>query len=200
MRINLRAYARAVIRALFIVLLACVACAPPAARLSGTELGAKDAPDFTLTDGISGQTVTLSSLRGNVVALAFLYTRCPDVCPITAAQFRAAQRSLGPDAPRVRFVAVSVDPEGDTPAAVRAFSDERDLRENWRYLIGSRAQLQIVWAAYGIASFPAPSGVGVAHNDAIFVIDQKGRERELLHSDVVLNDLVADLRLLMNER
>jgi protein SCO1/2 len=175
-----------------------VACSP-APRLSGTELPAKDAPDFTLADGLTGQTVTLASLRGNVVVLSFLYTRCPDVCPITAALFRSAQKTMGLDAP-VRYVAVSVDPEGDTPAQVRAFSDAHDLGAGWHYLVGPRAQLQAVWASYGVGSFPDPSGLGVAHNDAIFVIDRKGRERELIHSDVRLGDLVADLRTLASEK
>lgn len=170
------------------------ACAPEPLRLSGTELGGQEAPDFTLTDALTGDTVTLSSHRGNVVALAFLYTRCPDVCPLTAAQFRAAQKQLGPDAARVRFVAVSVDPDGDTPAAVRAFSEARDLKD-WRYLIGSRAALQAVWAAYGVGAFD--QGMTVSHNDAIYVIDAKGRERELLHSDIALEDLVADLRAVL---
>ena len=175
-----------------------IACAPAQTRLSGTELPVKDAPDFTLTDGITGETVRLSSLRGNVVALAFLYTRCPDVCPLTAAQFRAAQRELGADAARVRFVAVSVDPDGDTPAAVQAFSASRDLREGWLYLIGPRAALEPVWSAYGVGAFDRGGGF-VAHNDAIYVIDAKGRERELLHADVRLEDLVADLRAVLRE-
>src|SRR5262249_25005712 len=112
-----------------------VACAQAPARLSGTELDRSDAPDFTLTDGRTGATVTLSSIRGNVVAMAFLYTHCLDVCPLTAAQFRAAQRSLGTDASRVRFVAISVDPDGDTPSAVKSFSAAHDLSTNWHYLI-----------------------------------------------------------------
>ena len=180
-----------------VVIAALVACSP-AARLSGTELPAKDAPDFTLADGLTGQTVTLASMRGNVVVLSFLYTRCPDVCPITAALFRSAQKTLGVDG--YSFVAVSVDPDGDTPALIRAFSDAHDLGAGWHYLIGPRAQLQAVWASYGVGSFPDPSGLGVAHNDAIFVIDRKGRERELIHSDARLADLVADLRALANER
>jgi len=102
-----------------VVIAALVACSP-AARLSGTELPAKDAPDFTLADGLTGQTVTLASMRGNVVVLSFLYTRCPDVCPITAALSRSRQKTLGVDG--YSFVAVSVDPEGDTPAQVRTFS------------------------------------------------------------------------------
>lgn len=186
------------VRALYLMLIfAIAACAPSAMRLSGTELPAKDAPDFTLTDGLTGETVTLSSLRGNVVAIAFLYTHCPDVCPLTAAQFRATQTMLGADAPRVRFVAVSVDPEGDTPAAVRAFSASHNLKDNWRYLIGPRAVLERVWASYGVGSFADPTPPFVDHNDAIFVIDPQGRERELVHSDLVVKSFVADLRALL---
>lgn len=190
------------VRALVLAVAALLlACAPPArAHLSGTELDPTVAPDFTLTDGISGDAVTLSSLRGNAVALAFLYTRCPDVCPLTAASFRATQRSLGADAARVRFVAVSVDPDGDTPRAVQAFSAGHDLSTNWHYLIGPRAQLQPVWSAYGIGVFSAGAGQKVDHNDAIYVIDAEGRERELVHSDIAVADLVKDLRTVLAAR
>jgi protein SCO1/2 len=181
-----------------VVLLA--ACAPQAARLSGTELQRNDAPYFTLTDGISGRSLTLSSLRGTVVVMAFLYTHCPDVCPLTASRFRAAQKALGADAQGVRFVAVSVDPTGDTPAAVQAFSAAHDLSTNWYYLIGSRAQLQPVWSLYGVGAFDGPTGMSVDHNDAIYVLDATGKEREIVHSDVALKDLVADLRALLAER
>ena len=182
-------------RALLVLAMLIAACAP--AKLSGTELDGSAAPDFTLTDGASGQPVTLSSLRGNAVALAFLYTHCPDVCPLTASQFRAAQQRLGADAARVRFVAVSVDPQGDTPETVQAFSKAHDLSENWHYLIGPRAQLAAVWAAYGVGAFNAPTGTEVQHNDAIYLIDKDGRERTLVHSDVTLDDLVNDLRALL---
>src|SRR5262245_19233625 len=91
--------------ALLTVLLV-VTCSP-APSLSGTLLPAKDAADFTLTDGLTGSAVSLSSLRGTVVVMSFLYTKCPDVCPITASLFRAAQRTMGADAP-VTYLAVSV--------------------------------------------------------------------------------------------
>ena len=76
-------------RCVVVIVLVLMACAPP--KLAGTELGATDAPDFTLTDGVSGRSVSLSAQRGEVVALTFLYTTCPDVCPLTASRFRAAQ-------------------------------------------------------------------------------------------------------------
>ena len=176
---------------------ALVACATRP-RLSGTELEARSAPDFTLTDGMSGEAVALSSLKGRVVVLSFLYTRCPDTCPITAAKFRAAQGALGIGA--AMFVAVSVDPDGDTPVAVRAFSEKHELRDGWRYLIGSRSQLQVVWSEYGVGAFASATGSAVDHNDAIFLIDPQGRERELVHSDITVATLVADVRALLDER
>ena len=169
-------------------------------RLLGTELEKRDAPDFTLTDGVTGTSLRLSSLRRSTVALAFLYTRCPDVCPLTAGQFRAAQRSLGDDAAKVEFVAVSVDPDGDTPAAVREFSEAHDLGARWHYLIGPRAQLEAVWRLYGVGSFASTGVRAVEHNDAIYLIDARGRERVLLHSSDPPNWLVDDLRALIRER
>ena len=169
------------------------ACAPT--QLAGTELGATDAPDFTLTNGIDGRTVTLSAQRGQVVALTFLYTTCPDVCPLTATRFRASQTELQGDASRVTFIAVSVDPDRDTPQAVQVFSAAHGLTSNWHYLVGGRAQLAPVWAAYGIGV--QAGSTTVTHNDAVYLIDARGRERVLLHSDDLARDLTNDLRALL---
>src|SRR5881628_3721199 len=105
---------------LAIVTLLLVSCAAP--TLVGTQITPTAAPDFTLTDGISGKPITLSAQRGKIVVLAFLYTHCPDVCPLTAEQFRMAQRKLSDsESEKTLFVAVSVDPRQDTPEAVQAF-------------------------------------------------------------------------------
>ena len=171
-----------------------IACARPP-TLAGTELGSTQAPDFTLTDGVTGSSVSLGAQRGQVVALTFLYTNCPDVCPLTASMFRSAQDQLQADASRVTFVAVSVDPDRDTPQAVQDFSRAHGLTTNWHYLVGGRAQLAPVWAAYGIGVQAASSAV--THNDAVYLIDRQGRERVLLHSEDLGHDLVNDLRALL---
>lgn len=185
-------------RALSVILVTFLvaACAPE--QLAGTDLGAQPSPDFTLTDGRTGATVSLAGLRGNVVALAFLYTKCPDTCPLTAEHFRAAQEQLGTDAERVRFVAVSVDPIGDTPVSVRDFSASHRLERNWHYLIGPEGALRNVWAAYGIRQ--EASGGLVGHSDAIYVIDGKGNARALLHTVDGPEALLRDLRILLRER
>lgn len=182
---------------LALVLAAACAGAP---TLAGTDLGARPAPGITLTDARTGRLLELSSLRGKVVALTFLYTRCPDICPLTAERIRSAQERLGPDADGVVFVAVSTDPDGDTPSAVRDFSQAHRLDRNWHYLVGTRAQLAAVWTAYGIVARPDPGKPTITHTDAVFLIDKQGRERVLLRTDALGDALVNDLRILVAER
>ena len=177
----------------WLVAIVIAGCAP--ATLAGTDLGATNAPDFTLTDGLSGRAITLSAQRGQVVALTFLYTNCPDVCPLTATRFHAAQTELQGDTARVTFIAVSVDPDRDTPQAVQTFSAAHGLASNWFYLVGGRAQLSPVWASYGIGV--QAGSATVTHNDAVYLIDKSGRERVLLHSEDLATDLTNDLRALL---
>src|SRR5947207_2663075 len=145
--------------------------------------------------GDRGRAITLSGQRGQVVALTFLYTNCPDVCPLTATQFRGAQTELQADTARVTFIAVSVDPDRDTPQAVQTFSAAHGLASNWFYLVGGRAQLSPVWASYGIGV--QAGSATVTHNDAVYLIDKSGRERVLLHSEDLATDLTNDLRALL---
>lgn len=170
------------------------ACAP--ARLEGTELDATPAPDFTLRDVISGTDLSLSSLQGRVVVLSFLYTHCPDSCPLTAERFREAQATLGAEAAKVEFVAVSVDPVGDTLESVQTFTRDHRLSQRWHYLLGDRARLSGVWALYGIGVLDYGTAV-VPHNDAIYLIDAQGRERVLMHSSASTETLVSNLRILL---
>ena len=167
----------------------------------GTEITPAAAPDFTLVDGISGRPTTLSAQQGKVVVLAFLYTHCPDVCPLTAEEFRQAQQKLTDDErDRTIFVAVSVDPRQDTPEAVQGFARDHGLAKNFVFLIGGAAQLQPVWSAYGIRTETDPSTTEVGHSDAIYLLDRKGRARVLVHSNIAAADLANDVKLLLAER
>lgn len=180
-----------------LLLVALVIASCGGATLAGTDLGKSQAPDFTLLDGPTGERVTLSALRGRVVLLTFLYTSCPDVCPLTAEKLRATRDRLGDAAPGVAFVAVSVDPARDTPEATRRFVDDHRLTGTLRFLIGDRAALAAVWQKYFIGA--EPQGNLVGHNDAIFLIDRQGRERALLHSDADVGTLAGDVRALLDE-
>jgi protein SCO1/2 len=184
---------------LAIAALLILSCSAP--KLVGTEITPTAAPDFTLTDGISGKAMTLSSQQGSVIVLAFLYTQCPDVCPLTAEQFRQAQQKLTDDeSVHTLFVAVSVDPAHDTPAAVQAFARDHGLSKRFVFLVGGAAQLQPVWSAYGIRIETDPTVSGVGHSDAIYLLDRKGRVRLLTHSDITAEALAGDVKALSAER
>ena len=175
---------------------AATACVP--VKLVGDPLPGALAPDFTLTDGPTGQAVTLSALSGRVVLLTFLYTSCLDTCPLTAEIIRSARDRLGDSAKNVTLIAISVDPQGDTPTTTRQFVIDHRLEGSLRYLIGSQATLARVWQAYGIAQ--AVSTRDVLHSDVIYLIDKNARGRVLLHSTVAPDVLASDLSLLVNER
>src|SRR5256885_4715846 len=89
--------------------------------LQGTDLGGVPAPNFRLTDQF-GRPVSLAQFKGRPVVLTFLYTHCPDQCPLTAEKLHAVMLSLGSDAQRVGVVAVSTDPQKGNTAAGRYIS------------------------------------------------------------------------------
>lgn len=185
--------------ALALAALLIAGCAAP--TLVGTQITPTAAPDFTLTDGITGKPVTLSAQRGSVVVLSFLYTHCPDVCPLTAEEFRTAQQKLSAsERDATLFVAVSVDPQQDTPEAVQAFARDHGLVKNFVFLVGGAAQLQAIWSAYGVRIETDPSTPAVGHSDAIYLLDKKGQARVLTHSDITADALAGDLKLLAAER
>ncbi|TME62467.1 MAG: SCO family protein [Chloroflexi bacterium] len=191
----MRRRARSFIAALLAAALV-VGCS--AGKLVGDPLPSQVAPDFTLTDGPTGEVLTLSSFHGRVVVLTFLYTSCFDSCPLTAETLRTARDKLGNSANDVSFVAVSVDPNGDTPATTRKFVQDHRVEGTLRYLIGSQSALARVWQAYGIAQ--AVSTRDVLHSDVIYLIDKNARGRVVLHSTVTPDDLATDLAILLKER
>lgn len=171
--------------------------------------------DFTLRDERNRQ-VRLSDFRGKAVALTFLYTHCPDACPLTAQKLHQTRRQLGDLASRVAFLAVSVDPAGDTPEAVRAFLAAHQVDGELSYLTGSFVDLQRVWGYFLVASDAkdpaanARSGAGpakppsspgfVGHSSIVHVIDPSGNLRVFLPGDFDPKDLSTDLRILIAEK
>jgi len=107
------------------------------------------AADFSLVDQ-RGTLFRMSSARGRVVVLSFIYTHCADLCPYVTIKLKAARSLLGPDADKVVFVAITTDPQRDTPAVIARYSKEAGLYDSWHFLTGSIEALQKVWASYGV--------------------------------------------------
>jgi cytochrome oxidase Cu insertion factor (SCO1/SenC/PrrC family) len=89
-------------------------------------------------------------LQGQVVCLSFIFTNCGEACPLIMQKLKRARERLGERAREVQFVSLSVDPENDTPAALKAFAAKHGATgPGWTFLTGSRADLAAVHRRLG---------------------------------------------------
>ena len=169
---------------------------PKAAALVGAPL-TQPFPErpITLRD-YQGHTVSLSDFRGKAVLLTFLYTHCPDVCPLIAGHLHDALLKLGPAASKVQLVTVSADPRGDTPAAVARFLSLHGLTGQMKYLVGSRPTLLPVWKEWDVAANPDPNSNAVAHSALVFGITGSGIVTAIYPANFKPSDIVHDVPIL----
>jgi cytochrome oxidase Cu insertion factor (SCO1/SenC/PrrC family) len=115
---------------------------------SGFLMAGNLAPDFTLLDQF-GQSVTLSSLRGHEVVLAFIDSRCKDVCPLTATIMYDAQARLKASAAsRVELVVINANPTATSVTEVQAWSIAHGMLHQWKFLTGTTHQLESVYHVF----------------------------------------------------
>jgi protein SCO1/2 len=126
-------------------------------------------PPFRLTDQ-DGKTVTEESVRGRPAIFAFIYSHCQDTCPSEVQTIRGALDAYGHDLP---VYGVSVDPANDTPRSAQAFLLEQKMKGRMQFLLGSRARLQGLWSAFGIA----PQAKGKEHSAYVVLVDRQSRQR-----------------------
>jgi protein SCO1 len=145
---------------------------PPAEEAVLPVIGT--APDFVLT-GEDGKPVALEDFRGRALAVSFIYTACPDYCPLLTAKLAGVQDALG-DAfgTDVAFVSITVDPELDTPEVLThyALSHGADLA-GWHFLTGEPAAIEAVTRAYGVFAMQAKNDL-VDHTFLTSLVDPEG--------------------------
>jgi protein SCO1 len=135
-------------------------------------------PDFTMTTA-AGKPLKLSDLRGKMVVMTFVYTRCPlpDFCPLMDRKFAelARQAAAVPSRARdIRLISLSFDPDHDTPEVLRKHAQMRGAEPPlWIYAVASHAELAKIAAPLGL--FYAPGDREIAHNLCTAVIDGDGK-------------------------
>ena len=153
------------------------------------------APPLVL-DNYLGRPVNIDAYRGKAVLVTFLYTHCPDACPLTAMHINDALGSLGARRNHVVVLAISVDPKGDTPSAVGTFVRTHRLRTQFHYLTGSTKALERVWRLYNVSAV-RNGGPDVDHTLYTLVLDRSGKSRVLFDSLAKPATMAHDVGLLL---
>lgn len=172
-----------------------------AATVAGTYAGGqatppKAAPALKLRNYL-GEPVDLAEYRGEAVLVTFIYTHCPDVCPLIVSHLKTAQAELGAKAKDLQILAVSTDPEGDNPRTVARFLEEHGMTGRMRYLIGSPAELRKVWTDWNIVAKRAKTGRDlVEHSALVYGIAADGKITTLYPANFDPAQIVHDVPLL----
>jgi protein SCO1/2 len=159
------------------------------------------APDFTLTSQ-DGAQVSLTDLRGKVVAVTFIYTRCTDTCPILTPMMSFVQDRLGGDfGKKIAFISITVDPERDTPDVLKAYAQAFGANlDGWAFLTGAAEPIRDVTRSYGVFAAKTADG-NVDHSFLTSVIDPNGILRvQYLGARFDPEEFRRDLLSLVKER
>ena len=158
----------------------------PANKLA---LGA-EVPDVAGLIDQQGRPVQFSALRGRVVAVQFIYTRCPlpDVCPRQASQFAYIHRR----APEAVLLTVTLDPTHDTPAVLAEYAARWGTAdERWRFVTGSDERIREIGGLFGVVFWP-DDGV-ITHTSATAIIGKDGRLKAVVQGSSHRAEQIVDL-------
>ena len=154
---------------------------------------------FELNENVTGTKVTLVDqdstmaaypdvIKDKVALIGFIYTHCPDICPMTTHNMMLAEEQLSKDDLRdVRFILISFDPERDTPSVLSKYAEVRNMDMNdWELLTGSRDNIDSLMKLYNVKAFPddttyndnGEASYFMIHTDRISLVDQDGNLRK----------------------
>jgi protein SCO1/2 len=158
---------------------------------------ARDAPDFSVL-GSDGAPLVLSRYRGKVVVLAFGYTSCPNVCPVTLAILAQAHRKLAALGSQVQVIYLTVDPERDSAERLRQYLAAFD--STFVGGTGTALQMAAVRRSYGVTAEKVGTGkdYAVAHSSFVYLITREGKLRALMPFGHKADDYVHDISMLLN--
>jgi protein SCO1/2 len=157
------------------------------------------APEFKLP-GSDGQEVSVGRFRGKVVLLAFGFTSCAEVCPITLATLAGAKRKLGSEAKDLQVVYVTVDPERDDAARMKKYLGTFDT--SFVGAVGDAKALAAVRERYGVMAEKhkyADGNYSIGHSSSVFMIDRAGKLQALMPYGHSSEDFVHDLQIMLRK-
>ncbi len=163
--------------------------------------------DIVLLNQDSSRIIFPDSFKGKTLLLSFIYTNCPDICPMTTHNMQLIQQQVKKEGiDNVEFVEISFDPLRDTPSKLKEFGDIRDIDyNNFNFLTGNPVGIKSILNNMNILALPGDttetkSGSKIyffTHTDRITLIDKNGRIRnEYRGSKANIQAVVNDIKIL----
>ena len=186
--------------ALIVIGLLLAACSHTFAGVAPNPIG--PAPDFALIDE-DGLPFKLSDLRGKWILLAYGYTHCPDVCPLTLSRLRDVKKIVDANGDQVQVVFVTIDPERDTPDIMQKYVSHFDqaFPQKFKGLSGTPAEIAAAAKAYNVKyekkETGSADGYSMAHTAEVHLIDPQFNRRMTFPFGVKAEEIAADLQTLM---
>ncbi|WP_232834460.1 SCO family protein [Rhodoferax ferrireducens] len=116
----------------------------------GRTVASYSVPDVRLVNSDGARVSLRSLLDDKPVILNFIFTTCGAICPVMSATFSQVQAALGLEQNAVRMVSISIDPEQDTPAVLKAYAGKFGAGPNWHMLTGSLGDSIAVQRAFNV--------------------------------------------------
>ena len=169
------------------------------AAFNGVDItGAEYARSLSLPDQ-NGQPRTLADFKGKVIVVFFGYTQCPDVCPTTMVELAQVKKALGQDGERVQGLFVSIDPERDTPAILKAYMASFD--PSFVALRGSVEQAQAAAKEFKVFFAKVPGktegSYTMDHTAGSYLFDPNGKVRLFVRYGAGADALATDIKALL---
>ncbi|HTP10753.1 MAG TPA: SCO family protein [Anaerolineae bacterium] len=186
--------------ALIMIGLLLAACAHQFSGVAPNPIG--PAPDFALTDE-NGQPFKLSDLRGKWILLAYGYTHCPDVCPLTLSHLRDVKQAIDPTGDKVQVAFVTIDPDRDTPDVMRQYVGHFDQQFEYKFkgLSGTPAQIAAAAQPYNVKyekkADNSANGYSMAHTAEVYLIDPQFNWRMTFPFGIEAQEIASDVQYLM---
>ena len=186
---------RSIIGAGIFVLLAACAREEPLPKLYPV-------PDTRMVDQ-DGSEMMLAELNGSVTVYNFIFTNCAGICPLMTQKMRALVRDIDPELP-VRFVSISVDPERDTPEALREYAEKVGKDPRWVYLrADGDTVIELSQKGFKLAAGTSvePGAEPILHSPRFVLVDREGMIRGYYDSASreSLDQLRRDIEILVKE-
>lgn len=143
--------------------------------------------------------------KNKIMVIGFIYTHCPDICPMTTHNMHIVQEKLQKEKiNNVNFISLSFDPERDKPSILKKYAEIRGINlGNWSFLTGDQKNIKKILKEFNVNVLPGDSTVSdngtvnyyLIHTDRISLVDQDGRLRKNYPgSQVNIDELIKDIK------